>query len=172
MKIDCTLNTTSLLAAAKQLRDYANSLEQKTDTLVKTLGENCAEYARVNLKHIDTGETLDSITYTHERGKGVVSAGGAAVWIEFGTGVVKNTGLIHPAAQEIGMSAWGTYGGGNGANPHGWWYPKTEIDTETGETSEKYRHTYGIEMNPFMWNAAQQTRDELQRTAEGVFEND
>lgn len=162
MKIECTLSSGSLADAAKQLRKYADSLQSKSERLVKDLGEAGVSYANMYLEHDDTGETRSSIQFEQKVNTGVISVGGAAVWIEFGTGVIRNSGSKHPKADELGMSDWGTYGDGNGANEHGWWYP-----AEGG-----HKHTFGIRMNPFMYLASQDIRRELLDIAKEAFKND
>ena len=162
MKITCTLSPESLLEASKQFAEYAESLQSKTEKLVRSLGEYGAEQAVKNYgtDHIDTGETVESIMYIHRGTSGYVQAGGAAVWIEFGTGVIKNNGASHPKAGELGMSAWGTYGKGYGANPHGWYFPSRYFG---------WTLTQGIQMNPFMYNTSQDMRRELLDKAKEVF---
>lgn len=162
MKIECTLSSGSLADAAKQLRKYADSLQSKSERLVKDLGEAGVNYANMYLEHDDTGETRSSIQFEQKVNTGVISVGGAAVWIEFGTGVIRNSGSKHPMADELGMSDWGTYGDGNGANEHGWWYP-----AEGG-----HKHTFGIRMNPFMYLASQDMRRELLDMAKEAFKHD
>ena len=50
-----------------------------------------------------------------------ILVGGAAIWLEFGTGVVTNNsykgGYVHPKAEELGMYGLGEYGYGHGADP-------------------------------------------------------
>ena len=169
MTITCTLSAQSLAAAAKQLRDYARSLDDKSDNLVRKLGEYGSEMALEHFNeapHVDTGNTIDSIGYTHRGHSGTVAVGGAAVWIEFGTGVAKNGGnagvYVHDKAVELGMDAIGTYGKGHGANPGGWFYPKDGV----------YKHTFGIASNPFMYKSSQDMRRELLDIAKEVFAND
>ena len=165
MTITCTLSTQSLAAAAKQLRDYARSLDDKADNLVRKLCEYGSEMALTHYsedEHIDTGATIDSIGYEHRGHSGTVAVGGAAVWIEFGTGVARNREK-HPMASELGMCDWGTYGKGHGSNPGGWFYPGYD---------GKYHHTFGIASNPFMYKSSQDMRRELIDIAKEVFAND
>lgn len=163
MKIECTLSARSIADVVKQLREYADSLQGKTEKLVGDLGKAGVEYANMYLKHDNTGETRNSIQFEQEGNAGVVSVGGAAVWIEFGTGVKKNGGqagaYVHPKAAELGMSAIGTYDKGHGADPRGWWYPD----------GGGYKHTFGIESNQFMYQASQDMRRDLQEMAKEVF---
>ena len=122
MKLECGLSASSLRAVEQQLREYAQSLTGKSEKLVRALGEKGVEYANEYLEHDDTGETRDSIRYTHEGQRGVVSVGGAAVWIEFGTGVLANAGNApHPKRDEVGAAAWGEYGQGQGKGV--WFFP-------------------------------------------------
>ena len=167
MKIECTLSASSLAKAAKQLEKYADSLASKTEKLVQSLGEYGVERALDNYitepLHVDTGNTVNSIQYTHEGTSGTVSAGGAAVWIEFGTGVKRNSGSGHPKKDDLGMSNWGEYGEGHGSDPNGWYYPGYD---------GKWHRTFGIEMNPFMYETSQEMRRELLRFAKEAFNND
>lgn len=163
MKIECTLSSASFADAAKKLRAYANSLTGKTEKLVQSLGEEGAAAADRYLEHEDTATTRNSIQFTHEGSSGTVSVGGAAVWIEFGTGVKRNGGTagvyVHEKAQELGVAAIGTYGKQHGADPNGWWYP----------SKDGYSHTFGIESNPFMYMASQDMRRDLLDLAREVF---
>lgn len=162
MKIECTLSAASISNAVEQLRKYADSLEKKTEKLVQSLGEFGTESAANYLGHFYTGETLSSLTFTRNGTTATIFVGGNAVWIEFGTGVVRNEGSGHPKKDDLGMSDWGTYGQGKGANPEGWWYP----------SEDGYTHTFGIKMNMFMYRSAQDMRKELGRIAKEAFKDD
>lgn len=162
MIIECTLTASSLAKAAKELEKYAESLTGKTEKLVQSLGEKGAEQAVAHLKHVDTGETRDSIQYTHDGTSGTVSVGGAAVWIEFGTGVIANSeNTPHPKKDEVGAVGWGEYGHGIGKRR--WWF--------INKNGEK-KWTNGIPMNPFMYSASQDMRRDLLKIAKEVFKVD
>lgn len=163
MKIDITLSADSFLKAADELRKYADSLQGKSETLVQKLGDKGVEQANLYLEHDDTGETRNSIQFHREGDKGTVSVGGAAVWIEFGTGVIRNSGSGHPKKGDLGMSDWGTYGEGHGSDPNGWYFPSHYYG---------WTITKGIQMNPFMYSAAQDMRMDLLDTAKEVFRSD
>ena len=139
--------------AIKDLRQYRNGIKSKALKLIDRMLRVGEEYAINSVAHIDTGETLSSIKGYRNGTKGVIVAGGNAIWIEFGTGV-KNNGSVggspHPKGGELGMSI-GTYGQGHGADPNGWWY----FD------GAEIKHTYGIKANMFMYKTAL----ELQRVA-------
>lgn len=163
MKIDMTLNSGSISDAAKKLREYAASLESKSKRLVESLGNAGVEYANMYLEHDDTGETRQSIQYTQDGLSGVLSVGGAAVWIEFGTGVLANAGNEpHPKRDELGMSAWGTYGKGYGVDI--WEFPS--------KRAGMWIPTAGIHMNPFMYETAQSLRFVLTDFAKEAFRDD
>ena len=162
MKIDMTLDSGSISDAAKKLREYAASLESKSKRLVESLGKAGVDYANMYLEHDDTGETRQSIQYTQDGLSGVVSVGGAAVWIEFGTGVLANAGNEpHPKRDEAGMVAWGEYGQGQGK---GEWYFYSHY---FGWTKTK-----GIPLNPFMYQAAHDMRRDIESKAKEAFKDD
>lgn len=162
MTIDIYLSADSFLSAAKQLRDYADSLQGKTEHLVKDLGNAGVEYANMYLEHDDTGATRSSIQFTQNVNIGVISVGGAAVWIEFGTGVLANAGNApHPKKDEVGVVGWGEYGYGLGNDV--WWFINKE---------GKKCYTAGIHMNPFMYESAQSLRFILRDMAKEVFKSD
>lgn len=164
MKIKASLSASSISDAVDALRKYAESLNKKSETLVRKLCEKGVERANLYLQHDDTGETRNSISYVQEGLSGTVSVGGAAVWIEFGTGVIANAGNSpHPMRDAVGAFAWGQYGDGHGSDPNGWWY----FHPQRG-----LQHTNGIEMNPFMYPAAQDLHSDLTETAREVFKND
>lgn len=160
--LNVPLSTAGLNKAAEWLEDYAKSALPKncTDLISMMIGEG--EHWAINeLGHIDTGSTLSTIMGYREGDSGVILANGAAIWIEFGTGVVANAGSTpHPKAAELGMSPWGTYGKGHGASFNGWWYK--------GDDGE-YHHTMGIPANHFMYNTAQMLRRECGRMAQEIF---
>lgn len=162
MTIEVSLSPGSIASAAEQLRKYAASLEEKTEQLVQKLGEKGAASANLYLEHDDTGETRSSIAFTRQCKSGSVTVGGAAVWIEFGTGVLANAGNSpHPKRDEAGAVPWGEYGSGNGK---GIWYFPSKYGGWTA--------TKGIPMNPFMYAASQDMRRDLVETAKEAFRVD
>lgn len=162
MTITATLTAKSLQSAANQLRKYAKSLDKKSKRLVDDLGKAGVEYANMYLQHDDTGETRNSIQYSRNVDIGVISVGGAAVWIEFGTGVLANAGNSpHPKKDEVGAVGWGEYGHGLG-NGY-WWFINRE---------GKKKWTSGIPMNPFMYQTSESLRQEIVDKAREAFKND
>lgn len=150
-----------LMFAAEWIRDYAKSLPSKMFKVVDEMTMQGEMYAINLLGHIDTGETLSTIAGYRDGKHGYIVAGGNAVWIEFGTGVVANAGNApHPKASELQMSPWGTFGKGKGANPNGWYY--------LGDDGEVH-HTYGIPSNRFLYNTAQTLRRQYPEIAKEIF---
>jgi hypothetical protein len=152
-KITIQLSEESIKAAIKELNAYKRELNKKVQALIDAMVAHGEDYAINQVGHVDTGETLSSIHGYRDGNKGVVVAGGNAIWLEFGTGVRHNGsagGSPHPVGAELGMTI-GEYGQGKGANPNGWWY----------YDGDKVKHTYGIPANMFMWRTAR----ELERVA-------
>jgi hypothetical protein len=111
------------------------------------------DFAINQVGHVDSGETVSSIHAYRNGNKGVIVAGGNAVWLEFGTGTRYNGAAgtsPHPEGEELGMKI-GEYGAGHGADPNGWWY----------YDGERIKRTFGIQANMFMWKTAR----ELERIA-------
>lgn len=164
MIIECTLSKSSISKAVRKLRRYAQSLEKKSERLVQILGDRGAEYAVRNYgtDHIDTGDTVNSISFTREGKIGTISVGGAAVWIEFGTGVLANEGNSpHPKRDDVGAVPWGEYGQGLGKGE--WYFPSRYYG---------WTKTKGIHMNPFMYETAQDLRRDMLDIAKEAFKND
>ena len=155
------LDPKSVDKAIKELNAYRQEFDRKVLALIDKMVEHGEDYAVNTLAHIDTGETLSSIMGYRNGNKGVIVAGGNAIWIEFGTGV-KNNGSAgsspHPKGGELGMNI-GTYGQGKGANPNGWWYYKD------GEI----KHTYGIKANMFMYKTSLELQRVCPELAKEVF---
>lgn len=171
MTINMDLSEDSINAAIRIVEQYKKDLLRKSGDLVDILARDVDTEARRELnKHVWSGETLASLQI--EKGKDTkytrntnVTVGGAAVWLEFGTGVVANAcspgTIVHPViGAELVVSGIGTYGEGHGSDPNGWYW-----EDEIGES----HHTYGIPATMFMWNAAQRAKRELASTARRVF---
>lgn len=154
MKLTVALTEKSISDAIKRLNAHKRDLTRKIGLLISAMVEFGEDYAINAVGHIDSGETLETIRGYRNGNKGVIVAGGNAVWLEFGSGTRYNGpvgGSPHPMGSELGMTI-GEYGQGKGATPNGWWYYD-----ESGEV----KHSYGIEANLFMWKTAR----ELERIA-------
>lgn len=160
-RIVVSSDSNGLQELATWIQDYANDLPHKAEAIIDSMLSKGEAYAFFSLWHVDTGETLNSIMGYRNGNKGVLLVGGNAIWIEFGTGVVANSGNApHPKAVELGMLPWGTYGKQQGSNPNGWWY--------IGDDGEAH-HTYGIPSNRFFYNTAQMLRRQCPDIAKEVF---
>ncbi len=154
MKISIALSESSINDTIKQLRQYKSSLTKKIEALITAMVAYGEDYAINEVGHVDTGETLETIKGYRSGNKGVIVAGGNAVWLEFGSGTRYNGPVgssPHPMGSELGMTI-GEYGKGQGANPGGWWYY---------DASGQIKHTYGIPATMFMYRTAR----ELERIA-------
>jgi hypothetical protein len=149
--------------AADWLKDYAeHKLKAYCEELITRMLREGEVTARILLTHVDTGNTLSTIMGYREGNTGMILAGGNAIWIEFGTGIVANNGAAYPnpAAEDLNMDAIGTYGRGHGSDLKGWFYKD-----EYGE----WKHTFGIPANMFMYNTAQMLRREYAKMAKEIF---
>ena len=169
--INVSLSDDSLSAAIRIVEGYKKEMLQKAGEVVDAVAKDVDTEARRELtKHVWSGETINSLTterksdtaYTRSAN---VKVGGAAVWLEFGTGVVANGcavgEFVHPMpGVYFKMNGIGTYRKGHGADPDGWYW-----EDEFGE----YHHTFGIPATMFMWNAAQLAKRNIPSTARRVF---
>ena len=170
MTIEFELSPKSIEGAIHRVELYSKDLQTKTKMLSNRLAEDLKANAENELiNHVDTGETFDSLRIEHEELiSGYVAnviVGGAAVWLEFGTGVVANNcapgDFVHPLpGVYFKFNGIGTYGKGQGANPNGWNYP---------DASGQWHHTYGIPATMFMWKSTQNTRQKIPTIARGLF---
>ena len=149
------LSTGSISRLIRNLENYKGTIDSRVSELIDLMCEHGETFAIRFLSHIDTGLTLGSILSYRDGNRGIIQAGGHAIWIEFGTGTTYNTGgdEAHPDRASLGISDWGTYGKGygNAADyPNGWRYLGSD---------GKYHYTKGIPENPFM----AQTALELER---------
>ena len=158
-KITIQLSEASINQAIKELKAYKREIARKVQKLIDLMVQHGEDYAINQVGHVDSGETLSSIHGYRDGNKGVVVAGGNAIWLEFGTGVRHNGAQgssPHPVGAELGMTI-GEYGQGKGASPNGWWY----------YDGDAVKHTYGIPANMFMWHTAR----ELERVAPELAKN-
>ena len=157
MNIDIELSEESIDSAIRQIEEYEKKLLANTSQLVKDTAVQVEEYCAYELSfHIDTGATIASLHHKdYKDGKygstSVVRVGGAAVWLEFGTGVVTNNssvgGYVHPRGAAVGAYGLGTYGQGHGADPD----------------------FHGIPATLFMWNSAQTARRDIPNLARRIY---
>ena len=156
------LSVESIDRAINEIYARRAEIKKRVEQLIDKMVAAGEDYAINSVGHFDTGETLASITGYRNGNKGVIVASGAAVWLEFGTGTIKNH-YTHPKAQELGITPWGKFGQGYGNGdqyPEGWWY-----EGDDGE----YHHTRGIEANMFMWRTSQRLQELFPQLGKEVF---
>ena len=166
--IEFDLSARGINKAIKQLEAYKKRLQKKLEELLDAMAEKGEQYANLyytnagnGFDYVDSYETVESIMGYREGNKAIISVGGAAVWIEFGTGVTYNTGgdQYHTNRYELGMNNWGHYEMGQGRYAEGWWYWK----------NNRWNHTYGLPENPFMALTATRLKAEFRENAQKVF---
>lgn len=125
----------SIEAAIKQLNAYEKDFKAKEEEFVRRLKEIGVSVAEAGFATADYDGVNDvAITETQAGGRAAVIAYGETVgFIEFGTGIKypewdgSGTNYVPPAH--------GTYGKGQGKNPHGWFFKQGD--------GAAVRHTYG-----------------------------
>lgn len=179
MTIECSLSEKDLDRAIRLVELYKKDLDGKTSVFVDGVARTVEGNARNELSnHIWSGETMASLHTEKMANKGHtytsrVIVGGAAVWLEFGTGVVANNcspgEFVHPMAKELGMYGIGEYGYGLGSSPNGWYFDSdAEWANGTYNVYERH-HTFGIPATLFMYHSAWAGRRALTHIAKGVF---
>lgn len=125
----------SIDEAIKRIEQYKKDFLAKEAIFVKRLAEIGISVARSGFATADYDGVNDvQVTMQQSGNKATITAQGETVgFIEFGTGVK------FPEWDSSGMKytppVHGSYGKGQGANPHGWYF-------SVGEGA-KARHTYG-----------------------------
>ncbi len=168
--ITIPLTPSGLERGAQWLEKYAKiTLPKKVEQFVELMTRQGESWAINFMGHIDTGETLASIVGIRNGNKGVIVAGGNAIWIEFGTGVVANIGVdSHPKAPILGIAPHGTYGKGLGSNPNGWYYPDPK-GTHYFD-GQYWSHTYGIPASRFLYDTSIELIKAYPSMAKEIFE--
>ncbi len=149
---------TGLDKAIAQIEHIKKELPFVMANLMKEVAKYGQERALMYLgPHYYTGATYASVDYEYTPTSATVRAGGAAIWIEFGTGITRDfygAGPLPP-----GIVPHGQYDKGKGANPNGWYFKTDDINLavtdENGEPwttadGEFIAHTMGIDSTPFM----------------------
>lgn len=173
MVIKLKLSTDSIDNAIKEIKTFNKTLDKNIRKMLDLIVIKGEEYAVMGAaERTNTLETVNSIRAYRKGNLAIVEAGGNAVWVEFGAGVVKNP-KPYPGDLPSVISAIGTYGQGNGSNPDGWYF---STDTEIKYLSPVYvdddgmyvYHTYGIERTAFMYNTLKQLEEKLEAFAKVV----
>ena len=125
----------SVNEAIRLIEQFKKDFEEKEKEFVRRLAEIGVRVAQAGFATADYDGVNDVVVSMERTAKGyaVVASGETVGFIEFGTGV------RHPEWDNTGMDytppKHGTYGKGQGKNPHGWWFKQNE--------GGKASHTYG-----------------------------
>lgn len=161
--INVSLSIRSIDAAIQTLQDEKKRITQKTLELIEAMCKEGEDFAINALGHIDRGDTINSITGYRQGNKGIVQAGGHAIWIEFGTGA-KGLDNDHPSGEYLNAVDW-QYCTGETIfftedGRVGWYYP---ADDGT------YRFTEGLASQHFMFDTARHLEQIFKSKAKEVF---
>jgi hypothetical protein len=132
----------SITKAIKQLEQYKKDFLAKEELFVKRLAEIGLSVASTGFALADYDGINDvQVTMTQDGAKAVILAQGETVgFIEFGTGV------RYPEWDNSGMEytppKHGTYGKGQGARPHGWYF-SPHVAGHESNVKVAAQHTYG-----------------------------
>lgn len=157
MKIRISLNEKDISSAIKQLEDYRTHISRSEPEIVGAIVDRGVELAKDNAMYMnayDKGDLVNGIVGEKDASRGAVKATAPhSAYVEFGTGV-RGANSPHP---NPGLAGW-KYD----VNEHGeegWWYWKD------GE----WHWTAGMQSRPFMYQTAQQLRQEASMIATEVF---
>lgn len=166
-KIKVNLSPASVDKAIKELEAYEEHVKERCTAFGQALKQFGLTKLKIQiLPHIDSGETLGSITAIDESTTDTVRfrlcvTSEAILFLEFGAGI-KYSSDPHPQAGDFGYGA-GTYPGeGHWDDPNGWWYQ---------DDDEKWHHTYGQPASKPVYITAQQMREQIVTLAKQVFAN-
>lgn len=154
--------------AIRMVEQFSKETLDKIDALIHAMvveGETIA----LALCHAESGETQMSIIQESKvegarlGAVGYIIAGGAAIWLEFGTGVAKNenAGVSYPGVKPPNIVEHGHYEKGKGLSGDLWAY----YDDKQG----KVRVTRGIAATAFMWHSATYLRNHFPEIARKVW---
>ena len=162
MKIVVTpYDRNSIDEAVRLINQYKNDFLAKEKEFVRRLAEIGVRVAQSGYAIADYDGVNDVVVSMVETGNGyaVVAAGEAVGFIEFGTGV------RHPEWDNTDTDytppKHGTYGKGQGKNPHGWWFKQNDGGRAT--------HTYGNPPSESMLTARNEIIDRAIQIAREVW---
>lgn len=172
-KISFALSSTDIDRAIKELANYKQDIQRKTDLLRERVAERLAEEAKQGF----TGAVVDDVILkggvhapkyaqvdvsVDNRGSVtvVVASGEDAIWVEFGAGVYHNGSAgssPHPQGAELGFTI-GSFGKGNGKRQTWGFYEDGEL-----------KLTHGTPANMPMTRAVTTVCNEIVSIAKEVF---
>lgn len=164
--IKMRLSHDSIQQAIKQLQEYENALNRKTQILVDRLAKEGLRVVQTTMEAIPSEEKGDYYTEIVNTSKGTIVGaaiyltGNKVLFLEFSAGITYGTSDYPlPSGDKYGM---GTYPSdkGNWDKPGGWWY----VD----ETGEKH-HSYGNRAYMPMYHAEQAIIFQIRHMAKEIF---
>lgn len=148
--------------AIQMVKQYKRDFEQKESEFLRRLAEIGVRVAQSGFATADY-DGVNDVVVSMERtsnGYSVVASGKTVGFIEFGTGVK------YPEWDNAGMDytppKHGTYGKGQGKNPHGWWFKQNDGGRAT--------HTYGNTPAEAMRTARDEMVENVIRIAREVWQ--
>ena len=154
-------DTKSIDTACKMIKQYKKDFLKKEREFVRRLAEIGVAVAQSGFATADYDGINDVVVQLEKttNGYSVVASGETVGFIEFGTGV------RNPEWDSSGMEytppAHGTYGKGQGANPHGWWFKQND--------GGRAKHTYGNAPAEAMRTARDEMVEQVTRIAREVW---
>lgn len=151
----------SIAEAERLVRQYREDFLRKEEEFTRRLAEIGVSVAQTGFATADYDGVNDVTVRLEKRSNGyaVVASGKSVGFIEFGTGV------RYPEWDGSGVSykppAHGTYGKGQGKNPHGWWF--------SGNDGARAQHTYGNQPAEAMLTARNEMIERIQQIAREVW---
>lgn len=148
--------------AIQMVKQYKRDFEAKESEFLRRLAEIGVRVAQSGFATADY-DGVNDVVVSMERtsnGYSVVASGKTVGFIEFGTGVK------HPEWDNTNMDytppKHGTYGKGQGKNPHGWWFKQNDGGRAT--------HTYGNTPAEAMRTARDEMVENVIRIAREVWQ--
>ena len=147
------------------LSTFTESTLDKVDELIALMVEEGEYVALAKCLPAESGETSDSIlteskvTGVRHNRYGYIIAGGAAIWLEFGTGVHYPDN--YPGTKPSGIVEHGEYEKKKGSTGDAWFY----YDQKQG----RWRATRGLPARAFMWRTATHLRNHFPELARKVW---
>lgn len=166
------LSKNSINRLIKQLEEYKDELNEKVNEFARRVAERGVEIATlkiVDLNAVFTGELMESMRYEEEEsipGKAVfvvIADSTHAAFVEFGTGYA---GLSEPYPYNFPEGVEWNYNTGEtiryneAKGTYYWFYPGDD---------GKWYYTEGMPARPFMYETANQLREEVEKIAMEVF---
>lgn len=151
----------SIAAAERQVLLYKEDFQRKVELFTRRLAEVGVSVAQAGFAAADYDGVNDVTVHLEPRESGyaVVASGEAVGFIEFGTGV------RYPEWDGSSVAykppAHGTYGKGQGKNPHGWWFK--------GSEGARATHTYGNQPAEAMLTARNEMIERVRQIAREVW---